>query len=199
MNTANILQINSSGRYEGSITRQVSKRVVNFLKKNNPTLKQVSRDVASGLPFIDEAWINANFTAPDERSNTQKETLGLSTELVAELQEAEHIVISVPIYNFGIPAALKAWIDLIARAQLTFYFNDEGQPIGLLNNKKVIIVMASGGTPLGSDWDTATPYMKQVLGFVGMTDVTFINANEMTTDDQVSELLNKQKNQSKGS
>ena len=192
MTPKNILQINSSGRYEGSMTRQVSDLVVNYLKGNNPSLETASRDVAEGLPFVNEAWINANFTAPDERSDDQKKTLGLSDELVSELQDAEHIVICAPLYNFGIPAALKAWVDLIARVQLTFHFNEEGQPVGLLNNKKAIVVMASGGTPLGSDWDTATPYMKQVLGFVGITDVTFLNATEIDDENgmsQIAELL----------
>ncbi len=182
-----ILQIDSSGRYEGSVTRQVTDLVTNHFKANSPSLENIKRDVATGLPFVDEAWINANFTAPDERSDNQKETLGLSNELVAELQSAEHIVIAAPLYNFSIPAALKAWIDLIARVQLTFHFNDEGQPIGLLTNKKAVVVMASGGTPLGSDWDTATPYMKQVLAFVGITDVIFLNAMDIDLEGDNSE------------
>ena len=175
MNTANILHINSSGRYEGSITRQVSDLVVEYLKGNNTAPKSVNRDVASGLPFVNEAWINSNFTAADERTESQKEELNFSNELVAELESADHIVIASPIYNFSIPASLKAWIDLIARAGRTFHYTDAG-PVGLLKNKKATIVMASGGVPIGSEMDMASNYLKFALGFVGISDVRIVDA-----------------------
>ena len=175
MNTANILHINSSGRYEGSITRQVSNLVVEYLKGDNATPKSVSRDVASGLPFVSESWINANFTAVDERTASQKEELIFSNELVTELENADHIVIASPIYNFSIPATLKAWIDLIARAGRTFHYTDTG-PVGLLKNKKATIVMASGGVPIGSEMDMASNYLKLALGFVGISDVNIVDA-----------------------
>jgi len=108
-----VLQINSSGRYESSITRQVSERVINYLRESNASLVSVHRDVAVGLPFVNEAWINANFTAANERTEVQKEVLEFSNELVTELENADHIVIASPIYNFNIPASLKAWVDLI--------------------------------------------------------------------------------------
>ncbi len=175
MTPQNILQINSSGRYEGSITRQVSDLVVNYLKKDNASLEAVNRDVAAGLPFVNEAWINSNFTAADERSNDQEKVLEFSNELVAELENANHIVIASPIYNFSIPATLKAWIDLIARAGLTFSYTDNG-PVGLLKNKKATVVMASGGVPIGSEMDMASNYLKFALGFVGISDVNIIDA-----------------------
>ncbi len=198
MNTNGILQVTSSGRYEESITRQVSDLVVSHLKRES-SMESVKRDVASGLPFVDEAWINSNFTAPNERTESQEEALSLSNELVVEVQNAEHSVIAAPLYNFSIPASLKAWIDLIARVQLTFHFNDNGQPEGLLKNKKAYVVMASGGTPLGSDWDTATPYIKQILAFIGITAVTMIDAstidysnkeNSQSALTQIAELIN---------
>jgi len=175
MNTKNILQINSSGRYEGSITRQVSDLVVKTLKENNTSPESINRDVATGLPFVNEAWINSNFTAPHERTEEQKEVLGFSNELVAELENADHIVIASPIYNFSIPATLKAWIDLIARAGLTFRYTENG-PVGLLENKSATIVMASGGVPIGSEMDMASGYLKFALGFVGISDVNIIDA-----------------------
>ena len=170
-----ILQINSSGRYEGSITRQVSDLVVNYLKGTNPALDNINRDVAAGLPFVNEAWINSNFTAADERTEDQEKELSFSNELVAELESADHIVIASPIYNFSIPATLKAWIDLIARAGLTFRYTENG-PEGLLKNKKATIVMASGGVPIGSENDMASGYLKFALGFVGITNVNIIDA-----------------------
>ena len=117
-----IFHINSSGRYQGSISREISELVVDQLSEQNLDHKLVERDVAKGLPFIDAAWINANFTPDENRSEEDKAVLALSDTLVAELQQADHIVIASPIYNFGIPAALKAWIDLIARAKLTFKY-----------------------------------------------------------------------------
>ncbi len=186
MSIQNILHINSSGRYKGSVTRQVSDLIERYLKTNTPSLISHQRDVATGLPFINEAWIQANFTDPDKRSDIQKQTLNLSDKLVTELQQAEHIIIASPLYNFGIPATLKAWIDLISRVHLTFRYNDQGQPEGLLQNKKVTVVMASGGTPLASDWDIATPYLKQILGFLGISDITFIDANQIDVDNEDS-------------
>lgn len=171
-----ILKINASGRYDESITRQASDLVVKALKNKPSSAKEVNRDVAQGLPFINEAWINANFTALEERTNAQKEVLSFSDELVAELKHADHVVIGVPLYNFSLPATLKAWVDLIARAGLTFRYTEKG-PVGLLENKKVIIVMASGGVPIGSDLDMASPYLKHVLGFLGITDIVVLDAS----------------------
>ena len=185
MNTKNILHITSSGRYEGSITRQVSDLVVKTLKGNNTSLESVNRDVAAGLPFVSEAWINSNFTMADERTEEQKEVLGFSNELVAELENSDHIVIASPVYNFSIPASLKAWIDLIARAGLTFHYTKNG-PEGLLNNKKATIVMASGGVPIGSEMDMASKYLKFALGFVGISEVNIIDASTINTLGDVS-------------
>ncbi|MBL4910332.1 MAG: NAD(P)H-dependent oxidoreductase [Alteromonadaceae bacterium] len=190
MNT--ILQINSSSRYNDSITRQVAELVVNNLSKDSSTI--ISRDLAKGLPFIDEQWIGANFTAPEDRTDEHKATLSFSDLLVNELQQAEHIVIASPIYNFSLPAALKAWVDLIARARLTFQYTANG-PEGLLKNKKAYIVIASGGVPVGSSMDFSSPYLKHVLAFVGITDVTIIDANNIDlTSDQVANLVAKQLN-----
>ena len=190
MSNKTILQINSSGRKSGSLTRQVSDLVVSKLSKNNPELMVNQRDLATGLPFVDEQWIDANFTDPEQRSHTHNETLCFSDDLVKELQQAEHIVIASPIYNFSIPAVLKAWIDMVARAKLTFEYTANG-PVGLLQNKKAILVMASGGVPIGSDWDYASGYLKHALGFLGITDVTVIDATKINLDatDNLSEAM----------
>lgn len=176
--TKSILMVNSSGRYEGSVTRAASEQVLSRLITKEPTVEVVRRDLAVGLPFIDEQWISANFTDPSERRSAQKESLELSDGLVKELQRADSIIIASPIYNFSIPAVLKAWIDLIARARLTFQYTENG-PEGLLTNKKAYLVMASGGVPIGSEADLATKYLIQVLGFVGITDVEVIDASQL--------------------
>ncbi len=178
MTNKTILHINSSSRYQDSITRQVSEYVVNQQLHSSSHLTVVKRDLATGLPFIDEQWVNANFTPEEHRSETDKEVLRFSDELVRQLKQAEHIVIASPIYNFGIPAVLKAWIDLIARARLTFQYTESG-PEGLLKNTKATLVMASGGVPIGSENDLATQYLQQALAFIGITEVTVIDATKV--------------------
>jgi FMN-dependent NADH-azoreductase len=172
-----ILHINSSGRNEGSVTRDISGQLVKQLQhREGLDINHV--DLAEGLPFVDEQWIAANFTDPDERSDRQKAKLALSDSLVADLQEASHIVIASPIYNFSVPAVLKAWIDMVARARVTFRYTENG-PEGLLKGKKAYLVIASGGVPLGSDMDYASTYLRHVIGFLGIDDVTLVNANEL--------------------
>ncbi|MDO8825868.1 FMN-dependent NADH-azoreductase [Methylophaga sp.] len=176
MTQLNVLHINASSRYDGSLTRAVSTQLTEILAgQNSITLQQ--RDVATGLPFIDENWINANFTDPADRSESQKNVLALSDQLINEVKAADVIVMAVPIYNFGIPAALKAWIDMVARARETFRYTENG-PVGLLENKKVYLVMASGGVPLESEVDFASNYLKFFMQFIGITDVTLVNANQ---------------------
>ncbi len=172
-----ILHINSSGRNEGSVTRDISGQLVQQLQ-HREGLEINHVDLAEGLPFVDEQWIAGNFTDPDERSDLKKAKLAVSDSLVADLQEASHIVIASPIYNFSVPAVLKAWIDMVARARVTFRYTENG-PEGLLKGKKAYLVIASGGVPLGSDMDYASTYLRHVMGFLGIDDVTLVNANEL--------------------
>jgi FMN-dependent NADH-azoreductase len=176
-----ILEINSSGRKSGSISRQLVSRVSNRFKAADPATKIVNRDVAEGLPVSTEAWIGANFTPKDDRTPEQADLLALSDELVAELRAADTLVIGLPIYNFGVPAALKTWIDLVARAGETFQYTETG-PEGLLTGKRAIVTVASGGVPVGSPMDHATTYLTQVLGFIGITDVTYVSATGLAVD-----------------
>jgi len=178
--TRSILRIDASARREGSISRALTDHIVARLTDNgNTTL--TTRDLAEGLPQIDESWIGANFTPGEARSPEQAAALALSDSLVAELQAADTIVIGVPIYNFAAPAALKAWIDLIARAGVTFRYTESG-PEGLLTGKRAILAMASGGVEVGSDADFATGYLRHVLGFIGITDVEIIHADRTAID-----------------
>lgn len=172
-----ILHINSSGRVDGSVTRNISAQLVSQLQQQTG-YDTSTLELAEGLPFIDEQWITANFTDPEERSDRQQAKLALSDSLVTDLQQASHIVIAAPIYNFSVPAVLKAWIDMVARPRVTFRYTENG-PEGLLKGKKAYLVVASGGVPLESDFDFATPYLRQVMGFLGIDDVTLINANEL--------------------
>ena len=175
----NILRIDASARSEGSITRDLTSAIVAQLGSQGQT-SIVTRNVAAGLPFVDETWIGANFTAKEDRSIAQNEKLNLSNDLIEELKRADVIVIGTPIYNFAIPASLKAWIDMIVRARVTFKYTENG-PVGLLENKRAIIAVASGGTTMGSEIDFATPYLRHVLKFIGITDVTFIAADALSS------------------
>lgn len=172
-----ILHIDASGRHEGSISRKLSNQVVKAIGGGEATY----RDIGQGLPFVDDTMIGAYFTAPEERSEAQKQAVALSDELVKELQEHDTYVIGLPIYNFSMPAAFKAWCDLIARVGMTFKYTETG-PIGLLGNKKAYIVIASGGTGIGSDLDFLTPWLKHYLGFIGITDMEIVDAAGLGAD-----------------
>lgn len=170
-----ILRIDSSAQTKSSLSRKLTNELITALSDNSDTEVTV-RDVSDGIPFVDNAWVTANFTKPDERTTAQREKLSYSDTLVDEIEAADTLVIGLPIYNFNLPASLKAWIDMIARVHRTFKYTENG-PVGLMKNKQAYIVMASGGTKLGSDIDFATPYLLHILKFIGITDVTFIDGS----------------------
>ena len=174
--TQTILQIDTSARVQGSTSRQLSTRIAAKLGG-----KITRRDLNAGVPQIDETWIAANFTPADQRTEAQTAALALSDSLIAEIMEADVLVIGVPVYNFGVPAALKAWIDQIARTGVTFKYAETG-PKGLLSGKRAILAVASGGTSVGSEIDFATGYMRHILGFIGITDVEIIAADTLMAD-----------------
>lgn len=176
-NTLKVLVVSASARQSDSVTRRFSDEIVAALRQQYAQISLRYRDVATGLPFIDEQWVNASFTSKEQRSQTQRAALAVSDGLVEEVQEADLILIGAPIYNFSIPASLKAWIDQIARVGVTFTYNESG-PVGLLENKKAYIVYASGkgGTQLGSEIDFSSAYLRHVLGFMGISDVSVLSA-----------------------
>lgn len=175
--TKHILRIDASARKEGSITRQLTDRIIDRFDEATLT----TRDLTEALPQIDESWVGANFTPADDRSDVQKAALELSDSLIAEVQAADTVVIGIPVYNFGVPAAFKAWVDLVARAGVTFRYTENG-PEGLLEGKRAIVVFASGGVPLGSEADFASGFVRHVLGFIGIHDVEFVAADAMAKD-----------------
>ena len=170
-----ILEVSAGARSEGSISRLLTADLIAALDTRYGDTAVARRDVAAGLPFIDETWVAANYTPEEDRTPQHRQTLAESDALVAELLAADVLVIGAPIYIFSVPATLKAWIDMIARARLTFQYTDNG-PQGLLKDKKAYVVVPSGGVPVGSPMDFATPYLRHALSFVGITDVEFIGA-----------------------
>ncbi len=177
-NPIRVLRVDASARSEASVSRQVGDLLTMRMKSRDPNVEIVTRDLAEGLPFVTEEWVGANFTDPDERTAEQRRALSLSDDLVSELKDADVLVLGVPIYNFSVPASLKAWIDLIARVRETFRYTPDG-PVGLLEGKKAFVVVASGGTKVGSGIDFATPYLRHVLGFLGIRDVEIVAADRL--------------------
>ena len=173
-----ILEVSASGRRAGSVSRMLTQDIIAALESRHGPVGVTRRDLADGIDLVDEAWISANFTAEEERNGAQRDRLTESDALVAELQQADIVVIGTPIYNFGIPASLKAWVDMIARARLTFRYTETG-PEGLLHRKRAYIVIASGGVAVDSPVDFATPYLRQALRFVGITEVEIVAADQL--------------------
>jgi len=178
--TNTILRIDASARHQGSVSRDLTDRIVARYK--GATV--ITRDLADDVPLVDEAWVGANFTPASDRTEAQKQALAISDTLVGELRAADTLVIGLPIYNFAVPASFKAWIDQIVRAGETFRYTATG-PVGLLAGKKAIVAVASGGVSLGSEMDFASGYVRHVLGFVGITDVTFVDASGSGQNDTV--------------
>jgi FMN-dependent NADH-azoreductase len=172
----NILQINSSARREGSHSTRLADRLVRRLRDADPSAALAVRDLnATPHPHLDEATLGALFTPEDKRSPEQAARVALDDALIAEIAAADVVVLGVPMYNFGVPAQLKNWIDAISRAGVTFRYTEKG-PEGLLKGKKVYIALTRGGRYRNTPADSQVPYLSTVLGFLGMTDVRFVYA-----------------------
>ena len=174
-----ILHIDASARKGDSVTRKLSAQLVTRLAGDHGQVTY--RDLSEGLPFVDETKIAAYFTAPEARTGEHRKALALSDTIVSELHNNDVLVIGVPIYNFSMPASFKAWADLAARVGETFRYTETG-PVGLLENKKAFVVIASGGTKVDSQIDFLTPWLRQYLGFIGIKDVTVISADALNQD-----------------
>jgi len=174
-----ILRIISSPRGAASMSIKLGNAIVEKIQAAYPGATVTESNlVKKQFPHLEEAHLNAFFTPAENRSPENKEAIRHSDEAIEELQNADIIVIDVPFYNFGIPSNLKAWIDHIARAGITFKYGENG-PEGLITGKKVYLAIASGGIysdgPMQA-YDFASPYLKSVLGFLGMTDISVVRA-----------------------
>lgn len=180
---SHILRIDSSALHEASSSRALADRIVERI--SGPDTQVTQRDLGDGISGISGPWLAANFTPADTRTEDQSAELALSDTLIQQLKDADTLVISAPIYNFGIPSALKAWIDQIARAGVTFKYTDTG-PVGLLEGKRAFISITSGGTEVGGPMDFASGYLKHVLGFIGITDVQIVASDKRNMDPEAS-------------
>jgi FMN-dependent NADH-azoreductase len=172
-----ILHVISSPRNGASFSIKLGNAIVEKVKAAYPgsTVKEVNL-VTTRFPHLEEAHITSFFTPAESRTPESIAAVKHSDEAIREIQEADIIVIGAPIYNFNIHSSLKAWIDHIVRAGITFRYDGNG-PEGLVKGKKVYIAIASGGVysegPM-QQHDFVVPYLKWVLGFMGMTDITFL-------------------------
>jgi len=172
----NILQINSSARRDASHSTRLASRVVERLRETAPESTLTVRDFnIAPHPILDEAALGALFTPAGQRTPEQAARVALDDALIAEIQAADVVVLGVPMYNFGVPAQLKNWIDAISRAGVTFRYTEKG-PEGLLKGKKVYVALTRGGQYRNTPSDTQVPYLKTIFTFLGLTDVQFVYA-----------------------
>lgn len=183
----NILQVNASARRDGSNSTRIASSISERLQKANPGARLTVRDlVATPHPVLDEATLGALFTPAEQRTPEQAARVALDDALIAEVQSHDTIVIGVPMYNFGNSIQLKSWIDAISRAGVTFRYTESG-PEGLLKGKKVYVALARGGMYRDSGNDHQVAHLKTVLGFLGLTDVTYIYAEGLAMGPEATE------------
>jgi FMN-dependent NADH-azoreductase len=175
-----LLHIDSSPLYGRSVSRELTAAFVLQWKSSHPDGLVIDRDLnATAISPINAEWVGAVYTPENARSQQQKEVLSFSDSLISELEQADEYVIGVPMHNFGVPSALKLWIDQISRAGRTFSYVD-GTPKGLLTGKKATFLIATGGiydaqTQMAS-FNFVEPYLRSIFGFLGVTDATFLTA-----------------------
>ncbi|AZA84134.1 FMN-dependent NADH-azoreductase [Chryseobacterium lactis] len=178
-----VLHIVSSPRRESSISKKLGSAVIEKIIAKYPDSILKKRDLTHPLfPHLEEKHISAFFTPAESRTTEQLETVALSDTVIAELKEADIIVIEAPLYNFSITSTLKSWLDHIARAGSTFRYTENG-PEGLITNKKVYLAFSSGGIYSEGEkqaYDFVVPYLKKTLGFMGMTDISVVRAEGMS-------------------
>jgi len=174
-----ILLIESSPRGSDSYSHQAARSIVSELQRRSPGAKVIVRDLAqSPPPHVGQAFITGMYAAPEQRTPEQAKAIALSDALIDELFASDMIVLAVPMHNFSPPSTLKAWIDHITRAGRTFSYSSNG-PDGLLKGKRAIVVLASGGVYSNGPakpFDFTEPYLRTVLGFIGITDVEVMRA-----------------------
>jgi Acyl carrier protein phosphodiesterase len=178
-----VLHIISSPRTESSVSKKLGSAVVEKIKNRYPEIILKKRDLTNPLfPHLEEKQITAFFTPAEHRTPEQLEFIKLSDTVISELQEADFIVIETPLYNFSITSTLKSWLDHIARAGVTFRYDENG-PEGLVKNKKVYLAFSSGGIYSEGEkqgYDFVIPYLEKTLGFMGMNDISVVRAEGLS-------------------
>lgn len=187
-----ILHLDASPRGDRSVSRALSKEFIANWKSTHPSDTVAYRDLGHHpVPLVDEPWIAAAYSAPDQYTPEQAAAIHLSNELVDEFLAADRYVFAVPMYNFSVPANFKAYLDQIVRVGRTFSVDETGYK-GLVHNKKMTIITAQGGAyPEGSPthaYDLQTPYLKLIFGFIGIADINFVHADSLALGDDARNL-----------
>lgn len=170
-----ILVVQSSARQEGSLSREYANNLVARLQAKYPGSWVVTRDLgAEAVPHLDATLLGGWMKPAEEQTDAEKAASARSDQLIDELLAADVVVIASSMYNFGMTSTLKAWFDHVLRAGRTFKYTEAG-PIGLTPDRKVYVVTARGGRYVGSPLDFQAPHVRQLLGFIGITDVEFVN------------------------
>jgi len=181
MNT--ILKINSSLYSEAGQSSQLAAQLIEALREREAATRVIERDLAlEPVPHLDAARFQAFLTPPEQRTAEQQAVAAYSDALIDELRAADVVVLGLPMYNFGIPSQLKAYLDHIARAGVTFRYTANG-PVGLLTGKKAYVFATRGGQYAGTPRDSQTSYIRQFLGFLGITEVEFVYAEGLAMGD----------------
>ena len=176
-----ILRVDASANSNTSNSKKLGDELIARLGALHPGAIVQQRNLNQDIHYIDEAWVAANLTPVGQRSEAQQQRLAYSDSLIDEIKQADSIVVTTPMYNFGIPATLKSWIDLICRAGVTFQYTADG-PVGLIKGKHVDIIITTGGVPLLSPLDFVSDYLRQVFRFIGIEDINIIGAAQMNID-----------------
>jgi FMN-dependent NADH-azoreductase len=185
----NVLIIDSAATGEASVSRKLTREAAERLQRRDPTARIVLRDIGSApIPHLTEKTVPA-IRAGIVENEEARAALALSDELIAELQEADLIILGAPMYNFGMPSTLKAWFDHVLRARVTFRYTEAG-PEGLLKGKKAIVVETRAGLysegPAAA-MDSQEPHLRTLLGFMGIDDVTFVRAEKLAFGPEIAE------------
>src|SRR3989338_6497224 len=191
---ANVLVIESSARQQGSVSRQLTAQFIANWSSANPADQIKVRDLAVDQePHLDANLLGGWMTPAEQQSDAEQAALALSNLLTDELLAADVLVLAAPMYNFAIPSTLKAWLDHVLRAGVTFKYTETG-PQCLLTGKRAFVLTARGGIYAGGNMDHQEPYLRQALAFIGIHDVSFIHAEGLNLG---SEFMEKGLNQAK--
>lgn len=184
---SNVLVIESSARQQGSVSRRLAGEFIERWKAANPADQVVVRDVAANpLPHLDLDLLGGWMKPVEEQSDAEKAADARSRALIAELQAADVVVLTAPMYNFGVPSTLKAWVDHVCRAGVTFRYTENG-PVGLLDGKRGVVVSARGGIHAGQPHDHVEPYLVSVLKFIGISEVDCVHAEGINLGAELAE------------
>ena len=183
-----VLHIDCSARTVNSISRRLSQTVVDQLVRVEPGLQLVRRDLGNEAPPpVNNTEAEAFFTPPPERTAEQVASLAASDTLTEELLVADILVLGTPMYNFNVPASLKAWIDYVVRPGKTFRRVANGNLEGLCGDKKVYVCTASSGKSIGTGMDHLRPYLDVIFGFIGISEVVYFDAEGLAWGEQERE------------